>query len=306
MDNVRLAFDGIVDNSFYRRVDKTHNLDLYFGKNENGNISFQFRHNSKEIIKIKGTKLISIKQAILSDYIVLEFSLCNNRYKNLFYTFVEDLITSSYDIELEQAYVFLLNRYDSWKKMFSTTNEKVLTENQVIGLIGELLVLDRLMDKKGFEKAIKSWTGSALTHKDFSFDDTWIEVKSIQYSNNTVKISSIEQLESSNIGHLMILKFEKMSSEYNGYKLNLLFKEILKKIPVNNLREVFLEQVSIRGYIEIEEYDLFSYQLKWDKMYLINEKFPRISRATLSKAIVDVSYSLDLSFIEPYEEEMFI
>ena len=47
-----------------------------------------------------------------------------------------------------------------------------------MGIIGELLFLkDTMIPTFGVEKAIESWMGPEKTHKDFSFDDKWIEIK---------------------------------------------------------------------------------------------------------------------------------
>lgn len=96
-----------------------------------------------------------------------------------------------------------------------------------MGLIGELLFLkDQLSKSIGFSEALKSWSGQELTHKDFSYGDTWTEVKTIRRSSQSVRISSLEQLDSEYDGELAVYALEKMSPEYKGITLNKLIVEM--------------------------------------------------------------------------------
>ncbi len=63
--------------------------------------------------------------------------------------------------------------------MFSAP-KKMLSESEIMGLMGELLFLrDFLFEKYGKGEALKSWSGQELTHKDFSYNNKWYEVKAI-------------------------------------------------------------------------------------------------------------------------------
>ena len=51
-----------------------------------------------------------------------------------------------------------------------------------MGLIGELLFLrDEMIPTKGLDAALESWMGPEKTHKDFSYDNDWYEVKDHQF-----------------------------------------------------------------------------------------------------------------------------
>ena len=61
-----------------------------------------------------------------------------------------------------------------------------------MGLIGELLYLSgSLAERIGLHDALYSWSGQELTHKDFSFNESWVEVKTISRGRITVRISSM-------------------------------------------------------------------------------------------------------------------
>lgn len=95
------------------------------------------------------------------------------------------------------------------EKMFYG-NSKILSENEVIGLIGELLFLkDYCFPIYGISIGLNGWSGPEPTHKDFSYKNEWYEIKSINSFKNTVSISSIEQLDSLVEGKLVVYSFEK-------------------------------------------------------------------------------------------------
>ena len=77
--------------------------------------------------------------------------------------------------------------------MFSQKKE-LISDEQIKGLIGELLFLtDNMIPNYGETRAIQAWSGQEMTRKDFSIDDTWVEVKTIDFGKPTVVISSLEQ-----------------------------------------------------------------------------------------------------------------
>ena len=114
--------------------------------------------------------------------------------------------------------------------MFAT-NKEILSVIEIMGLIGELLFLkDYSFGKYGMRSAILGWSGTEPTHKDFSYDDEWYEIKCIDTHKTAVNISSLEQLDSVVDGKLVIIKLEKMSASFDGLSLNKLIKEVKAQI----------------------------------------------------------------------------
>ena len=100
-----------------------------------------------------------------------------------------------------------------------------------MGLIGELLFLrDYMIPTYGEDNALLSWSGSELTHKDFSLKDCWYEVKAISTGKGSVRISSLEQLQSSIEGELAVFQLEKMSPVYDGVTINKLANGLLNTL----------------------------------------------------------------------------
>lgn len=113
-------------------------------------------------------------------------------------------------------------------------SSKLLSENEVLGLIGELLFLkDFAFKVYGVSTGLNGWSGPEPTHKDFSFENNWYEIKTINSYKNSVSISSLEQLDSEFDGHLIVYTMEKMSPSFNGVKLNSLVANINELITLD-------------------------------------------------------------------------
>lgn len=184
-----------------------------------------------------------------------------------------------------------------------TGNNKVLTENEVLGLLGELLFLkNTAIPTYGATDGLNSWSGPEPTHKDFSYKSNWYEIKSINTFKKTVTITSLEQLDSELEGHLVVYTFEKMSPSFAGVSLNKLVSEILRDLSFDIDKDIFIAKLKQVGYSYNEIYDNYVFNLIKKESYLINNEFPRIKADDLQKGITKVQYEVLLSLIEKNKE----
>lgn len=284
------------------RVGENRSVNTYVGRDELGRFSFDFRGKFKAT-KIKSSDVIMVSHISSGDETFLRFSLENPDLLEYFCAFCEDLISSTGVIDDDEtAYQVLRTRYFSWKKLFKP-NHGNLSEFEIMGLIGELKFLrDVMIPEKGLTKALESWTGPEKSHKDFSYEDEWYEIKAISAGKESVHISSIEQLDSTVSGALVVYALEKMSSAYNGIKLNTLVGDIAESISSTCQKDYFLAKLALYGFVFSPENDNFVYDLKTMSVYHVEgEGFPRVKRNTLPKAIVKVQYDIVLSDIEKFK-----
>jgi hypothetical protein len=302
MVNIKEKFKEFQNKSFYSRIDALHPLELLIGLDEKGQKSIKLR---AEFVpkQIKGTAAIEVKQYKKESYSTLVFSLVDNEIASLFYLFCEDIVESTREIkDVNLGYQSLINRFFQWKKLFNTNKKNILTEPEIMGLIGELYFLStELFDKYGQRGALMGWSGQELTHKDFSYDNDWYEVKTINKSSQTVKISSIEQLCSNTEGSLIVILFEKMSQAFNGLSLNSYIKKIYDSIQIDEDKELFLNKVAIQGFSFNDEYDKFVYAYCETKKFLVGDEFPRLTKENISSIIVKAQYELSLKDLIKYE-----
>lgn len=286
---------------FIRFGDNRH-LSLYIGRDENARYSFDFRGKYKPV-RISSSDVIVVEQYKDGGMLTLRFSLENNDLLEYFCTFCQDLFDSvKVTSDDETAYHTLRSRYYSWRQLFRPNNAR-LTEAEIMGLIGELLFLkDNMIPERGIDVALESWMGPEKTHKDFSDQQDWFEVKTISFGKESVRISSIEQLDSDIDGTLVVYELEKMSPSFEGIRLNQLVNSIIALLVNTHQRETFMAKLQLFGFDFSNENDNLVFALKNQYMYKVdNGNFPRLHRSLLPEAISRVQYELLLSEIEPFK-----
>lgn len=283
------------------RVGDNRNLSLFVGKDEKGNYAFDFR-GSYVPVRITQSDVITVQQGKSEENYILRFSLCNNELLEYFSTFCQDLLDSTeYTKNDEDAYKTLCSRYFSWKKLFRP-NKGGMNDNEVIGLIGELLFMqDYMIPHYGVETTLESWMGPEKTHKDYSTGNVWYEIKAISVGKDSIKISSLEQLDGDNEGFLVVYCLEKMSPSFSGIKLNRLVQGLITKMETAQNREIFMSKLSMYDYDFSPEYDNFVFTNAGYSMYRIGNKFPRLCRKNIPNAINKIQYEILLSELEKYK-----
>lgn len=298
-------FDKENEIEAFKRINAIHPLDIYIGHNEKGNktlVVIEFG----QIEEIESTRMIDVAFTKRTDNkLSLSFALLDDSMKDMFYSFCEDIIESSKNIEKEKAIQFVIRRWKDWINLFKNPYTTILTENEIRGLIGELIFLNEfIFEKYGIDKGLKSWIGSSKSHKDFEIEDTWYEIKTIRENALIVKINSIEQLDSKNIGNLILIRLEPSSTSINEYiDLNGYIEKIKSRLINTQQKMLFLEKLKEVGYFYTEEYNKYIYSLKKVEKYKVNNKFPKITKNELRDEIVKVSYDIEIDAIKSFKIE---
>ena len=300
-EDIEKKFSLVSGRSEYIRVSEDHPLELYLGLNENGAKTLRF-NGMFSIVKVVGNKILEIKQFKTTNYNSILFSFNGEESLSIFYKFCEDIINQTYNYNGENGYQEIINRYNQWRKMFYGS-KNILSEQEIQGLIGELMFLrDRAIVTYGTTEGLNSWSGPEPTHKDFSHDNEWFEIKAITNTKSYVTISSIEQLESNLPGKMIIYYLEKMSPEFNGVTLNKLVNEIMAKLENSMDRDVFLDKLNQSGYVNSSIYDNFVYNVVRVEQYRVDENFPRIKSKNLPYGIIGVKYNIEIPCIMDFRE----
>lgn len=297
---IREKINSVTSNSSYLRVSDNHPLELYLGRNEKGFPTLRYNGNFIPA-KISGNNLLNVKQIkFAGDKNSLLFCFNSDKDVSLFYEFCSDIISQTEDYKGNNGYAEIVNRYNKWRKMF-TRNTQLLSEKEIIGLIGELMFLkEYAIPKYGNTVALNGWSGPEPTHKDFSYGDDWYEIKTISTAKNVAYISSIEQLDSDNDGHLIIYKVEKMSPSFSGINLNDLVKSIMNVFELDTDIDIFNKKLENVGYSYDEAYSSYVYNYVSMDAYSVNSNFPRLKAKELPIGVGNVSYELIISLIDKY------
>lgn len=296
--DIRSQFSAFSRPEYFSRIDDEHILDLHIGLDEKGRKSIELRSMFKPV-KVTGTSAIDVTQYTKPEYNTIRFSLKDDDMSGLFYKFCEDIIEQTKDLKNEKdGYKAITTRFFQWKKMFVLSKNIFLTEPEIMGMIGEILFLrGPLADEIGLSEALKSWSGQELTHKDFSCSDKWYEVKTISRGNTTVRISSLEQLDSDKNGELIVYSLEKMSPAYNGISLNKLILETRQMFLSADDADTFLAKIAMQGYEYNNYYDEFVFEVSGLTRYKVTDQFPKLTHANVPKEITKANYDLALAEI---------
>lgn len=301
MTDCKTRFSEFDRAGYFSRVSITHIPELYIGLNENGNKSIELRGKFSPQ-RIVGTSSIDVTHYKNDKYNIIRFSLLDEEIGTLFCKFCDDLIEQTLQVKkISESYSAVTNRYLQWRKLFINSKSIFLSETEIMGLIGEICFLQgNLAERLGLSKALHSWSGQEMTHKDFSYDNLWSEVKTIHCGSPTVKISSIEQLDSNEPGELVIYSFEKMSEKFDGITLNKLFLETRNKFENVDDQDLFTAKVYAQGYEYNDYYDNYVYKLINFARYSVNCDFPKITKNDIPTAICKAKYEILISGISDF------
>lgn len=292
-------------NNSWKLVDANHPIPLYVGKDENGFYAMEYVGDFVVNKKIKSSAVISVnhyKTPTGEKSIV--FSLVDNRWMNQFVTFCNDVCKQTEHLQKNSSkgYEAVCNAYFVWQKMFKGQNN-ILGESEIKGLIGELLYLkENIIPKYGQTRAIEAWSGTDKTKKDFSIDNTWYEIKTVDVGKPTVKITSIEQLDSSLDGTLAVFHVEKMAPSFNGINLNDLVISIITLLTSLQDKDELISKLNKAGYSPNCDYDEYVYTIKGMSEYNVIKSFPRLMRSSVPLAVASASYELLLSELENHKK----
>lgn len=285
----------------YSRYDGEHPFDLFLGIDDQGRKSL--------VITLKATreKVVSSK-TIAVDFFVrpdgrcsLRFSLEDDDLRDIFYKFCEDIIESTKGGDPSSGFSSIIRRWETWINFFQRTSLP-LSESEIIGLIGEIYFLQNVMaEKYGIDRALEAFIGVDKAHKDFEIDDTWHEIKSIHNGVRAVKISSIQQLDSSKDGKLEVITFDQGTpGTADNITLNSIVKQFKGILSTDQLLG-FDEKLRKANYLEDERYDDYNYIFIKRDEYVVSNGFPRIISSTLPRGITKASYEIDISAIEQHK-----
>ena len=300
--NYRLRFSEFDKPCYFSRVDAEHILDWHIGIDEKGRMSIEYRSNFTAR-RVQGTKYIEVNQYKNDKYCTIRFSLCDKELNDLFFKFCEDMVEKTRGLESASlGYNAVIDRFSLWKKMFFSPRNEILSEEKIMGLIGELLFLkDVLFEKYGIEKSIDGWSGQDRTRKDFSYEDKWYEAKAISFNKDTVSISSLEQLDSNISGELAVVLLEKMSPSYMGITLNQLIWEVCESIKAQDAKELFISKIESSGYVYNVAYDSYMFALKNIRRFSVDSQFPRLIPSNVPSGVVFAKYEISLLAIKDKE-----
>lgn len=287
-----------------QRVDDTHPLDFYLGREITGEplliLLTDFEPPEYPTGQSVDVRLIRMNDGKWS----IIFKLMREELANIFSQLCTRLIETSRRCDKSSGAAFVLTQYLQWMRLLERGRAQILDENSLRGLIGELLILHRMISLYGTSKSIDSWTGPSRADQDFRFEDCWYEVKTVRPGTTAITISSVEQLDLPGYkGQLAIVVLDKTSSSEPGcftpIDLVKQIKDLLKDDPnAILLFETVLDEI---GFFIMDEYLRLHFVLRDIRYFEVTEDFPSITRSNIHPGIKNVKYEIILSSLSHFE-----
>lgn len=289
------------------RVDSGHPLDFYVSKGNKGELRLLFIAG-KNYIKVDDSEIIKVKVGLRNDgRYAYSFILMDQRFKNQFFRLCYDLADSSYNCKKNnEAYSYVISLFSKWQKMMKISKGNILSEEEVKGLIAELIVLSELLDSNmGKTTVINGWQGPEGYYQDFVFKDLWYEVKALSKRSDKIIISSIEQLDINEFGRIYVVALDKVELGAQGcITLNEIIKNVETRLADDIiLMDKFKDKLTKVGYFYSEEYDNLIYKIDKIRIYNVDDKFPRLKRIEIPVQIGKVKYEIITATIESWLTE---
>ena len=292
-----------------RRIDKDIKHNFFWVKDIEGNCGLMLHLKKPFLKEIDFPKFKRLKLFFVKDKKSLVILGNKDVNKKSFKVFCHNIIFACSKVNDEDN-IKLINEVRStlekWLTVFEKNHSKKLTLSEQIGLLGELLFIREFLAKHmDIDQAVLCWQGPRKHDQDFVYSHYLFELKTkLASSKQTLKISSLEQLDKKKSELFLILNVLNPTNKNEAFSVDEMVDELLNLLNKNNfVRDFFLGNLVLLGY-DFEE-------SKYNKKFMVNDfsiyevldDFPKITNATVEPAIVQANYNLDINKIENWKIE---
>lgn len=276
---------------------------IYIFRNTSGSHSclLQAIPSSKMLPEIRGIK-ITFETFGKPDEMKIPFIHLECKLPAYNINFVEIIreILADYDTCSVEMTISVDRVIRKWKHFLSDPASELMKEEDIVGLMGELMFLMKIIQSFG-GAALKYWTADR-GEEDFIFRETIVEVKSTLKERHEHIINGIDQLLliPERIKYILSFLFVKSLND-DAITLTSLIEKIggmLAEFP--DEEDLFYRKLKSRGYDvrDASGYLKYKYSLFKGGYFRVDESFPKLTtddlKAPLNPRISKVRYLLDM------------
>jgi hypothetical protein len=287
----------------FRRVNDVHPFDIYLGIDAH-DAPLLMLLSSQSVGQLPQLRALEVSQNVRHDgKIALLVTLASSDLLYPFRYVCDDLIESlrTYTNTGSEA-LFLLHRLEKWRRLLEAS-KRGLSHAELVGLIGELLFLERLIHSIGPVAAVDAWLGPSGAPQDFQNGGRIYEIKSCAIGGHTVVISSLEQLHTGTTPtSLIVYGIGSCGADSSGaFTLNQLLTRIRQVLESTTATSTFELKLGEVGYDEKQPEAESPFVVQKIRAFDVRNTFPRLTPTTVSPAVTSATYGLDLDHCGEFE-----
>lgn len=231
---------------------------------------------------------------------LLILSLEDSNRRDLFTTICADVVAAASQSDPNAALQQFLARLDAWRQ-FLRDRRDGLSRQETIGLIGELIVLERLIAKGD---NLGTWQAPLDGLHDFLQNGHAVEVKTGLGPASDIKISKLDQLDTAGLRQLHLMHVRLIETP-SGRTLREIVAALNAALPDDQSRASFENLLLRRGLLPGDDVarNAPRIQVRMLDAYGVTEGFPRLLRSELPIAITDATYTLEVRGISAFAED---
>ncbi|MBB3291878.1 hypothetical protein FHT39_000517 [Mitsuaria sp. BK045] len=200
--------------------------------------------------------------------------------------------------------VFITERIELWQRLFLSGIDGILEDRRVRGLFAELSFLDSLVrsHERSVSDCVSAWVGPARADQDFVFHDKAYEIKSVLPGRDSVKISSLSQLQARTPLELVVMNIAEVpEGAQGGTTLNELVAR-LERIIAHDVRALAIFRMKLleAGYVSRLEYDARDLYVQDLRRFDVSQDFPRLTSSSVPDGVLAAQYDLVLAALERF------
>jgi hypothetical protein len=300
-----------IDSLNARRVDADMPWNFFWARGIDGRCQLILRHASESSTSVRLPRLRDIDISLATSdgdrSRTLVFRLLDSSHRDIFYNLCLDIMGAAADADSErEAVAVTLARTWRWHHLLRGGEGRLSPEEQK-GLIGELLVLERLLlSRLSAMDAVSSWRGPLGAPKDFEVGRIALESKARRAAATPfVAISSEHQLDTSGVDALFLHVVELdegPSDATDNFTVSFIVDHVRNEILSTDEGAVdkYDSLLLAAGFRPDDDYSDSCWVEGKSRLYHVAPGFPRISVDGISTGITNVRYSVALKACEPF------
>jgi hypothetical protein len=279
------------------RVYPDHVLDFYVQYTLTGmrELMIEIRGESLPALELPNFRNIDISTASIAGGLRIGLTLKKPDFTRSFSVMCYDLAERTRDASTtDVAAGTLVAALRNWAEMFRRRENEGLTREEALGLLGELLVIDSILNETSVDpiSLLQGWGGPDGDARDIGVANIRVEVKTQRTTSaNRVRISSLAQLDDR--GDRVFLVVLRLAPDDNGRSLVSVVEDLsarLKKHPLAELE--FNRTIELSGMDPDAAMSRIAYAEDDRLVYAVTAQFPRLVPSGVPTGVVAARYEV--------------